>query len=89
MNITVQLWLSFVVCLISAGIGMCLAINRKGIGRGKMENVAIWVFLGFTSFLLVLMANAVSINLSYLDDVLIGMVYGYFMADASIFETKR
>jgi len=86
---TTQLLISFVICLICAGIGMCLATKRKGIDRDKTTNIGIWVFLGFTSFLLVLMANAVALDWSYVDEVFISVAYSYFMSDAPIFETRK
>ena len=68
---------------------MCLSIKRKGTQRENVAHLAIWIFLGFTSYLLVLMANAVNINFSYVDDVLISLAYGYFMNEAAIFNRNR
>ena len=85
---TTALVVSFVVCLISAGIGMCIAVRRKGINREKLANIAVWIALGFASFLLVLIANAAKIDFWYFDDVVIGLAYAYFMADASIFDAR-
>jgi hypothetical protein len=87
MSVMIQLWLTFVVCTISSAMGMCLAIKQKKINREKLAHIGIWIFLGFASFLLVLMVNAVGIDWGYLDEILIGISYSYFMADASIFDT--
>jgi len=36
----------------------------------------------------VLIANAAKIDFWYFDDVVIGLAYAYFMADASIFDAR-
>ena len=80
-----NLWISFLICLISAGIGLVLAIRRKGLRRDKLKDLAVWVFLGFASFLLALIANAIGIDLGYAEEIAIGVAYSYFLADAPMF----
>jgi len=68
---------------------MYVAAKVKDIDREKLANIAIWAFLSFSSFLLVLMVNSVGIKLWYLDEILIPLIYSYFMSDAALFDEKR
>lgn len=82
---TPELLTSLAGCMVAAGLGMFLAVKRKGLERKKIENLAVGIVLGFASFLFVLLLNMAGINWSIWEEIIVGLVYTYYMADAAMF----
>jgi hypothetical protein len=95
MNSILELWSSFLICFVFAGVGMIVALKRKRIERSRLKNIGIWVLLGFLSFLFLLVIRAglgtyfSEINFHYLDGALVGLVYSYFMTSAKMFDESN
>lgn len=80
-----DLWLSLVICSLSAGAALLLA---RRVRRRKTQiayAVGQWVLFSFVSFLLLLVINTVGIDWYYVDDVAISSVYTYIIEDSRYF----
>ncbi len=86
---TSQLVLSLLLTTATATAGLLTANKVKGISREWKATVAMAATLGFVAFLLTLINRQVLPDLWFADDLIIGFAYGYFMADAKIWENTR
>lgn len=86
---TTHLLMSFVICLVFSGIGFNLAIKRKKIIQSKNANIAIWLLLGFTSFIFSLISSAIFQDAQFFDEIILSVVLGYYLADAEFLREKK
>jgi len=77
---------SLFICFLLSGAGYFIALKTKKIKRDNYKNIAIWIFLGFVSFMLVFFLGVSPGKYWFTPEILVSTLFSYFMASSKFFD---
>jgi len=77
----VESWSPFAVSVFSAYIGVLIEGRVHGVKRGVLGNIFLGFYWGFIAIILTFFINMMGYDDAYYDNIIVGVIYGYLMAD--------